>query len=97
LGFLELCDHGGVKGRVLGQIDHTAYLGARFRDRRKRLLLEFGDASHGFHQIGYQIVAALILIFNLRPGGLHNLIFGDHAVVEILSTAVSEKSENNNN
>ena len=53
----------------------------------------FGVAFDGFDQIGDEIGAALVLVDDFRPGGIHALIGALQAVVEGDAVSAEEGGE----
>ena len=66
---------------------------ARRGDFGQQGLFVFGVAFDGFDQIGDEIGAALVLVDDFRPGGIHALIGALQAVVEGDAVSAEEGGE----
>ena len=83
LCLLEFLELGGVVGR-LARIDlHLAHAGARFRYFGQGRFFEIRFAGNRLHEIGDEVGAPLILIFDLGPRGIDALPPADELVVTV--------------
>ena len=73
LGGLELRERLGVVDQLRGRLD-AADLGAGIGDPQQHILFLGGKPLYGVHQVGNQVRAALVLVQDLGPARLDQLI-----------------------
>ena len=69
----------GIGENVLGD-DHLRRLGARLGHLRQYLLLLFRISLHRLDEVGDEVIAPLVLVEHLAPGGLRSLFIGGDSV-----------------
>jgi len=97
-------DHQTVEGAgefiigrdLVGNRSGSSDFRARVRHFHQHILLLLGVAFDRFHQIGNQVVAALQLIFHLRPGRLDGDVHLDEFVVVAREKGIQRNSQNRN-
>ena len=73
---------------VIGVDGDLGGLGARLNDFGERSLLMGGVALDRVDEVGDQIRAPLVLVFDLSPGALHVLVELNHSVVSTREKSV---------